>query len=215
MRAWVIRWWSRLALVIACGLSIVSLGLAWLLTHTDDGDARAWLAVPQLVLAAVIGWSTVSYQRFTMKWNLTEQDRRQRHQAEMVAAWCTAIVPESRMTSVTHVEIYNGSDQPIYGAAAYLHTDDTTPGLGLLINQGPDGGLTIIGPKQSRSVSIEQFHGQEPTRDPSIYLVFTDAQGRHWERRPRGELSQTEYNPLWAIRDHHARFTTDPGAGES
>jgi hypothetical protein len=127
-----------------------------------------------------------------------EEERRS--QAAKVTAW----LAPSDAVGAWEARIRNASDLPIFDVRTFfhkLHKVDPVPGGGNWVSVGqvevpPDQIICVFRPKSDRTVAapekVQEMFGEVNDRRCVVSIEFTDANGSHWERDPRGALVSRE-----------------------
>jgi hypothetical protein len=121
--------------------------------------------------------------------------RRQEHDKRIIQASriiVSATIDEAQSTAM--ITVRNRSDLPVYGVSFYQN--DWT----LVILCGPEkqasGELSELGPgdEHTERLSCDDYNPK---------VLFRDAAGRHWQRRPNGQLKESK--SFWMKRRDHFR----------
>jgi len=115
--------------------------------------------------SAVLG-STRAQQR------RVEQDR-ERAQARLVSAWTGELHLGELDEWVLHMHLRNASDEPVSDVEAHFLVDGTA-----MVAH-----WRVLGPGEDRlDPAVVPGRGTERPRVGDAHIIFTDAEGRRWER---------------------------------
>jgi hypothetical protein len=152
------------------------------------GTVANWFAAIGTVSAFAAGVLVI---RRDNKWRRRDEEQRQdetrRAQAELVTGWWDADVAE--------LELFNNSTGLVYRVVGVLD-HELKPGHPRADNYMSD--LYAIGqlPPGTERVPLLPSYEASEVLSRSLSIRFSDAAGQHWIRGNKGELTQTDEDPL-------------------